>query len=66
MPPTQSTTSSWRVGKLVRASGSRPWPSWPRPDVATAEAIRVLAERFGVWPRQARRYVDQAASVGRV
>ena len=34
--------------------------------VATAEAVRVLAERFAVSTRQARRYVDQAASGGRV
>ena len=34
--------------------------------VSTAEAVRVLAERFGVSMRQARRYVDQAASGGRV
>jgi hypothetical protein len=32
--------------------------------VPAAQAARVLAERFGVSPRQARRYVDQAAVVG--
>jgi hypothetical protein len=31
-----------------------------------AEAIRVLAERFGCSPRQARRYVEQAARSGRL
>ena len=31
-----------------------------------AEAARVLAARFGCSPRQARRYVDQAAASGRV
>ena len=31
-----------------------------------AEAARVLAARFGVSARQARRYVDQAAASGRV
>jgi len=31
-----------------------------------AEAARVLAGRFGCSPRQARRYVDQAAVSGRV
>lgn len=30
------------------------------------EAARVLAGRFGVSARQARRYVDQAASSGRI
>ena len=30
------------------------------------EAARVLAGRFGCSPRQARRYVDQAAASGRV
>ena len=34
--------------------------------VAPAEAARVLAGRFGCSPRQARRYVDQAAASGRV
>ena len=34
--------------------------------VPVAEAARVLAERFLVSARQARRYVDQAASSGRV
>lgn len=32
--------------------------------VVGADAARALAERFGVSPRQARRYVDQAASAG--
>jgi hypothetical protein len=31
-----------------------------------AEAVRVLAGRFGVSARQARRYADQAATSGRV
>ncbi|MBV9163024.1 MAG: hypothetical protein JO309_10320 [Pseudonocardiales bacterium] len=35
-------------------------------EVPVAEAARVLAGRFGVSQRQARRYVDQAASSGRV
>ncbi len=34
--------------------------------VAVAEATRVLAGRFGVSQRQARRYVDQAVAGGRV
>ena len=34
--------------------------------VPAAEAARVLAGRFGCSPRQARRYVDQAAASGRV
>jgi len=34
--------------------------------VPVAEAARVLAGRFGCSPRQARRYVDQAARSGRV
>lgn len=34
--------------------------------VPTAEAVGVLAERLAVSPRQARRYVDQAARGGRV
>ena len=34
--------------------------------VPAAEAARVLAGRFGCSLRQARRYVDQAASSGRV
>ena len=34
--------------------------------VPAAEAARVLAARFGCSPRQARRYVDQAAASGRV
>jgi hypothetical protein len=34
--------------------------------VPPAEAVRVLAARFGCSPRQARRYVDQAAASGRV
>ena len=34
--------------------------------VPAAEAARVLAGRFGCSPRQARRYVDQAAAGGRV
>jgi hypothetical protein len=34
--------------------------------VLAAEAARVLAARFGCSPRQARRYVDQAAASGRV
>jgi hypothetical protein len=34
--------------------------------VPAAEATRVLAGRFGVSPRQARRYVDRAAAGGRV
>jgi hypothetical protein len=32
---------------------------------SAADAARVLAARFGVSERQARRYVDQAASAGR-
>ncbi|MCA1709607.1 MAG: hypothetical protein LC808_42540 [Actinobacteria bacterium] len=34
--------------------------------VSAAEAARVLAERFSVSARQARRYVDQAGAGGRV
>ncbi|MGH3428371.1 MAG: hypothetical protein ACRDQZ_12525 [Mycobacteriales bacterium] len=34
--------------------------------VPVAEAARVLAVRFGVSPRQARRYVDQAGTGGQV
>ena len=34
--------------------------------VPAAEAARVLAGRFGCSPRQARRYVDQAAASGRI
>jgi hypothetical protein len=34
--------------------------------VPAAEAARVLAGRFGCSPRQARRYLDQAAASGRV
>jgi hypothetical protein len=34
--------------------------------VPASEAARVLAGRFAVSPRQARRYVDQAAAAGRV
>ena len=34
--------------------------------MATADAVGVLAERFAVSTRQARRYVDRAASGGRV
>jgi hypothetical protein len=34
--------------------------------VPAPEAARVLAGRFGCSPRQARRYVDQAAASGRV
>jgi len=34
--------------------------------VPASEAARVLAARFGCSPRQARRYVDQAAASGRV
>jgi hypothetical protein len=34
--------------------------------VPAAEATRMLASRFGCSPRQARRYVDQAAASGRV
>jgi ribbon-helix-helix CopG family protein len=33
--------------------------------VPVAEAARILAERFGCSARQARRYADRAASVGR-
>ena len=35
-------------------------------DVPAAEAARVLAGRFGVSERQARRYVDRAAAAGRL
>ena len=34
--------------------------------MSTVESVRVLAERFAVSARQARRYVDQAARFGRV
>ena len=34
--------------------------------VPAAQAARMLAGRFGCSPRQARRYVDQAAATGRV
>ena len=35
-----------------------------REGLPAAQAARILAERFGVSPRQARRYVDQAAVLG--
>jgi hypothetical protein len=35
-----------------------------REGLPAAQAARMLAERFGVSPRQARRYVDQAAVLG--
>ena len=38
---------------------------WPEPGVPAAEAARVLAARFGVSARQARRYADQARASGR-
>jgi hypothetical protein len=37
-----------------------------RGQMVAADAIRVVAQRFGVSPRQARRYVDRAGSGGLV
>jgi hypothetical protein len=55
-----------RVDDLERAERINAAAELAEAGVATAEAVRVLAERFGVSTRQARRYVDQAASGGRV
>jgi hypothetical protein len=55
-----------RVGDLERAERVNAAVELAEAGVATAEAVRVLAGRFGVSTRQARRYVDQAASGGRV
>src|SRR5512133_1918515 len=55
-----------RVGDLERAERINAAAVLAESGVATADAVRVLAERFAVSTRQARRYVDQAASSGRV
>src|SRR5512132_2500681 len=55
-----------RVGDLERAERINAAAVLAESGVATAEAVRVLAARFAVSTRQARRYVDQAASGGRV
>jgi hypothetical protein len=55
-----------RVGDLERAERINAAAELAEAGVATADAVRVLAERFAVSMRQARRYVDQAASGGRV
>ena len=57
------------VAALMAASmlsGSTRPPSWRKRACPASEAARVLAGRFGCSPRQARRYVDQAAASGRV
>jgi hypothetical protein len=55
-----------RVGDLGRAERINAAAVLVESGVATADAVRVLAERFAVSTRQARRYVDQAVSSGRV
>jgi hypothetical protein len=55
-----------RVGDLERAERINAAAELVESGVATADAVRVLAERFAVSTRQARRYMDQAASGGRV
>jgi Ribbon-helix-helix protein, copG family len=55
-----------RVGDLQRAERINAAAELAEAGVATGEAVRVLAERFAVSTRQARRYVDRAASGGRV
>jgi hypothetical protein len=55
-----------RVGGLERAERINAAAELVDSGVVTVEAARVLAERFGVSARQARRYVEQAASGGRV
>jgi hypothetical protein len=55
-----------RVGDLQRAERINAAAELAEAGVPTGEAVRVLAERFAVSARQARRYVDRAASGGRV
>ena len=54
------------MGGLERAERINAAAELAESGVATAEAARVLAQRFAVSTRQARRYVDLAASGGRV
>jgi len=54
------------VGGLERAERINAAAELVESGVAAADAVRVLAERFAVSTRQARRYVDQAAGGGRV
>ena len=54
------------MGDLQRAERINAAAELAEAGVATGEAVRVLAERFAVSTRQARRYVDRAASGGRV
>lgn len=55
-----------RVGDLERAERVNAAVELVESGFPAADAARALAKRFGVSTRQARRYVDRAASSGRV
>jgi hypothetical protein len=55
-----------RVGDAEHAERVNAAAELVQAGVPAAEAARVLAGRFAVSARQARRYVDRAAAVGRV
>jgi len=58
--------SGGRAGGVERAERVNAAAALVQAGVPAVEAVRRLAGQFGVSVRQARRYVDQAASSGRV